>query len=180
MMSSPQTRVWPRHQVDLPVRIAPANKFSEVRVPGLATELSRTGVAVYAGIDLEPGDLMEVEFEAPSQVRVVATVRNRSGYCFGLAFVAVLGRAGHEQGGLVPPEPPTNSDVEPISSSPILRAQAVRTQDRLVAIILHRHEAFLRQKELEIRRTRQELLKVRQLQNDIEIIRDIRSSENLR
>lgn len=180
IMSSTQTRIWPRHQVDLPVRIAPANHVSEIRVPGLATELSRTGVAIYAGIDLGLGDLMEVEFESSRRLRVVAAVRNRSGYCFGLAFVAVLGLSSHEQG-LVQAEPPAeNCNVESPSSSPALRAQAVRTQDRLIAIILQRHEAFLRQKELEISRTRAELMKVRQLQRDIEIVSQIRNSENLK
>jgi len=175
MTNPPQTRVWPRHQVDLPVRIAPVNNASEVQVPGLATELSRAGVAIYAGVDLVPGDLMEVEFEAPFQLRVVATVRNRIGYCFGLAFVGVLSQdrqapADSSQASSTSHRAPKDSAVPPSES--FLRAQAVRAQDRLVAIILQRHEAFLRQKEMEISRTREELLWVRQLQSDIEIVKN--------
>ena len=177
MTNPPQTRVWPRHQVDLPVRIAPVNHTSEVQVPGLATELSRAGVAIYAGVDLVPGDLMEVEFESPLQLRVVATVRDRIGYCFGLAFVGVLNQDRRGNAESSQPESPTlhratqGSAVPPSES--FLRAQAVRTQDRLIAIILQRHEAFLRQKEVEINRTREELLWVRQMQSDIEIVRNM-------
>ena len=45
---------------------------------------------MFAGVDLKPYDLMEIEFEAPSQARVIAVIRNRSGYCFGLEFLTPL------------------------------------------------------------------------------------------
>ena len=120
---------------------------------------------------------MEVEFESPLQLRVVATVRNRIGYCFGLAFVGVLNRDRQGHGELAQPESSPlqhaiRAPAVPPSES-FLRAQAVRAQDRLIAIILQRHEAFLRQKEAEITRTREELLWVRQLRSDIEIVKNM-------
>ena len=44
---------------------------------------------LYGGVNLQPGDLMEVEFRTPDRIRVVGVVRNRSGFCFGLEFRAV-------------------------------------------------------------------------------------------
>jgi hypothetical protein len=41
---------------------------------------------LYGGVDLHPGDLMEVEFQMPGGVRVAGVVCNRSGFCFGLEF----------------------------------------------------------------------------------------------
>jgi len=56
-------------------------------VPGLVSTLSRTGMELYAGVNLQPGDLMEVEFRAAGRtIRVAGIVRNRSGFCFGLTF----------------------------------------------------------------------------------------------
>jgi hypothetical protein len=47
-------------------------------------------MALYAGLDLKPDDLMEVEFLIPDCLRVMAIVRNRSGYYFGLEFLERL------------------------------------------------------------------------------------------
>ena len=56
-------------------------------VPGLVSTLSRTGMELYAGVNLQPGDLMEVEFRATGRtIRVAGVVCNRSGFCFGLKF----------------------------------------------------------------------------------------------
>jgi len=56
-------------------------------VPGLVSRLSRAGMEVYAGVNLQPGDVMEVEFRTAGRtIRIAAYVRNRSGFCFGLEF----------------------------------------------------------------------------------------------
>ena len=44
-------------------------------------------MALYSEVDLEPDDLIEVEFLVPDPLRVMATVRNRSGCYFGLEFL---------------------------------------------------------------------------------------------
>jgi hypothetical protein len=59
---------------------------------GRGTELSRNGMALYAGVDIELGDLLKVEFLIPHPLKVLATVSSRSGYYFGLQFLAM--RAG--------------------------------------------------------------------------------------
>jgi len=72
-----------------PVFIAIPGATSKV-VPGLVSRISRTGMELYAGVDLQPGELMEVEFRTPGRtIRVAGTVCNRSGFCFGLEFCAL-------------------------------------------------------------------------------------------
>jgi len=59
-------------------------------VPGLVSKLSRAGMEVYAGVNLEPGEVMEVEFRTEAKtLRVAGVVRNRAGFCFGLEFCAL-------------------------------------------------------------------------------------------
>ena len=47
-------------------------------------------MGLYAGILVKPGDLLEVEFGIPCRFRMMAVVRQRNGYCFGLEFIAPL------------------------------------------------------------------------------------------
>jgi hypothetical protein len=86
----PNTRRWQRHPIDLPVRILPSNGISQTVLPGRGSEISQGGMSLYVGIHLEPGELMEVEFETPHRARVKGIVRSRVGYCFGLEFLTPL------------------------------------------------------------------------------------------
>ena len=47
-------------------------------------------MALYVGVPLAPGDVMEVEFEIPHRIRMAGVVRSRVGYCFGLEFLTPL------------------------------------------------------------------------------------------
>jgi len=90
-MPSPQnTRRWDRLPVDLPVRVLTSKGFSTTVVIGRGTEMSQGGMMLYAGIMLNPGDLLELEFDTPFHSRVPAIVRTRNGFCFGLEFIAPL------------------------------------------------------------------------------------------
>ena len=84
------TRRWPRSPARLPVLIASEGESSKRAVPGLACEISQGGMALYGGVDLQPGDLMEVEFQTCGKRRVAGVVRNRSGFCFGLEFLDLM------------------------------------------------------------------------------------------
>jgi PilZ domain len=90
MLASPSTRRWARHPVDLQVRVAVADSLSTTMVAGRGTEISEGGMVLYAGILLNPGDLLEVEFGEPFRLRMMAVVRERNGYCFGLEFAVPL------------------------------------------------------------------------------------------
>ncbi|MGA2744987.1 MAG: PilZ domain-containing protein [Candidatus Sulfotelmatobacter sp.] len=90
MPNSDSTRRWPRLPVDMPVRVVTSKGFSTTVVEGRGTEMSEGGMMLYAGILLNPGDLLEIEFDTPSPSRLPAIVRFRSGFCFGLEFISPL------------------------------------------------------------------------------------------
>src|SRR4051794_13913732 len=75
--------------MDLPVRVLPCSRLPAVAMTGRGTELSRNGMALHAGVDIELDDLLEVEFLIPHPLKVLATVRSRSGCYFGLQFLAM-------------------------------------------------------------------------------------------
>ena len=96
-MDPSNTRRYPRYQVHAPVFIAVPGAIDGV-VPGLVSRLSRTGMELYAGVNLQPGQVMEVEFRTPDKViRVVGVVCNRTGFCFGLAYCGLRIELGHMQ-----------------------------------------------------------------------------------
>jgi len=82
------TRRWQRYPEELRVRILPCSRLPAIAVTGRGTGLSQGGMALYTGIDMEPDDLVEVEFPTPRPVKVMAAVRNRNGHYFGLEFLA--------------------------------------------------------------------------------------------
>jgi PilZ domain-containing protein len=83
------TRRWPRHLVDLPVQVVLPSGASRVLVPGRLAEISAGGMVLYAGVPLEPGDRMEVEFQTPP-AQVTGIIRERTGYCFAVEFLTPL------------------------------------------------------------------------------------------
>ncbi len=90
LSSSLNTRRWPRHRVDLPVRILIPNGLLTSTVPGRATEVSGSGMALHSTLGLKPGDLMQVEFPTSNPSGVMAVVRNHKDDCFGLEFLSQL------------------------------------------------------------------------------------------
>jgi hypothetical protein len=90
MPSSANTRRWDRLPVDLPVRVVTSKGFSTTVVHGRGTEMSEGGMVLYAGMLLNEGDLLEIEFDTPAPSRIPAIVRSRNGFCFGLEFIAPL------------------------------------------------------------------------------------------
>jgi PilZ domain len=90
MLPPNHTRRWQRLQADLPLRVFVSKGSSDLVVPGRATEISPGGICFCAGIDLNPGDLLEIEFDEPVYTRVMGVIRNRSGYTFWMEFVSPL------------------------------------------------------------------------------------------
>ena len=88
--NSENSRRWPRLPVDMPVRVVTSKGFSTTVVEGRGTEMSEGGMVLYAGILLNPGDLLEIEFDTPAPSRLPAIVRSRNGFCFGLEFITPL------------------------------------------------------------------------------------------
>jgi len=90
MSTSSNTRRWDRLPVDLPVRVVTSKGFSTTVVEGRGTEMSQGGMVLYAGILLNPGDLLEIEIDTPTPSRIPAIVRSKNGFCFGLEFITPL------------------------------------------------------------------------------------------
>jgi hypothetical protein len=137
-------------------------------------------MALYGGVPLQPGDLMEVEFQTSNRLRVAASVRDRNGYCFGLEFLGLL---PDNTEGTRPDFAETAGDLaesltigarvvrmEDGTSSPATGVRVVQGEDEILALFLERHEAYLHQKELEIRRLHHEIQEIRQSRREIEFL----------
>jgi hypothetical protein len=86
----PKMRRWTRSPIDMPVKVVTSKGFSSTVVEGRGTELSQGGMELYAGIMVDPGDMLEIEFDVPVHSRLTAIVRSRNGFCFGLEFITPL------------------------------------------------------------------------------------------
>ena len=142
--SATNTRRWKRHPIQLPVRILPCSRLPAIATTGRGTELSQGGMALYTAVDLEPDDLIEVEFLVPDPLRVMATVRNRSGDYFGLEFLAIL--PGQASG--LPKNPP------PALPPP---AKIAGNENITGAPLIKKVFAALYRKSLEIKRVQREI-----------------------
>ncbi len=84
------TRHWPRHQLDVPVRVIVHSPERTKLYDGRGNELNEGGMAVTAGVELKVGREVAVEFTPPFTelpIRVRGIVRNRAGYRYGVEFV---------------------------------------------------------------------------------------------
>ncbi len=173
-------RRWPRHQVQLPVRVATCDRVSKIVVPGLATEISRGGMALYGGLPMKPGDLMAVEFRTASPLRVAGIVRHKAGFCYGLEFFAVMTQADDAKL-LTPVEVPAEiqtrawpSESTPtpsVSNVPRPSAPPSPAEQRHAQRWWEQHEAYMRRTEEEIARAQKELERIRTLQQRIDSLR---------
>ena len=128
-MGPVSTRRWPRYRANLPVSISSTSDGSRVVVPGLASEISQAGMALYGGLPLEPGDLMEIEFQTSGRLRITGVVRNRSGYCFGLEFLSSTSSTS-TIANLVAPDSSSGEAALPLASLAVLRWRTWLTEHR--------------------------------------------------
>src|SRR5207245_9560574 len=154
--------------------------------PGLTTEISRGGMSLYGGVSLQPGDLMEVEFQTPELLRVAGAVRDRNGYCFGLEFATLLPgeeaelaapdfqAAVGKQVSLAAPNSLRDAALDlhrtEKGSSRSMTVEVVPGADEIFALFLQRHEEYLEQKELELKRMRKDLREIRESRREIELL----------
>ena len=91
-------RRWERNAIDVPIRLIFWNSLHTAKiVDARGRDMSEGGMAVFAGVELRIGDIVEVEFTpaySGQPLRVKAEVRNRRGYSYGLEF---LNDTGAEQ-----------------------------------------------------------------------------------
>jgi hypothetical protein len=85
-----KARRFQRYKLDVPVRVL---KYTDEKIriiDGRGNELNEGGMSVNAGVELDLKEMVEVEFTPPYTgvpLRVRATVRNRTGYRYGLEFM---------------------------------------------------------------------------------------------
>ena len=178
------TRRWPRFHVHLPVLIAAETADSEIAIPGMVSAISRSGMEVYGGVPLRPGDLMEVEFRTAGTVRIEGIVRNRSGYCFGMEFLRLAAFDSDivlapEFSSEIPETDWTGADTENLGSimrgpDPVAMASADET---LAALFIERHQSYLRASQKEIDRLRRGTLQFRHMREAMERLLEERASE---
>jgi hypothetical protein len=85
------TRRWWRYEVNVPIRVIVRDISKTTIVPGRAFSLSDGGMGMFVGAELNAGDRMAVEFTPPYSappIRVEGKVCNRSGYNYGVEFLA--------------------------------------------------------------------------------------------
>lgn len=89
---SSSERRWQRYHFDVPIRLVSENGDHVSVAEGRGTELNEGGLGLYAGIELEIGDRVEVELTVPFyslSLKLQGVVRNRpgNGYYYGIQFV---------------------------------------------------------------------------------------------
>lgn len=85
-------RRWQRYKVNVPIRVIVSRAMKASIFDGRGTSLSEGGMALFAGAELRPGDQVAVEFTPPFSIppiRVDARICNRTGYHYGVEFLAV-------------------------------------------------------------------------------------------
>lgn len=84
-------RRWPRYKVNVPIRVIVSRPMKASIFDGRGTSLSEGGMALFAGAELRLGDQVAVESTPPFSsppIRVDAKICNRSGYHYGVEFIA--------------------------------------------------------------------------------------------
>jgi len=87
-------RRYERHSIDVPIRVIVHRTSKTTVFMARGNELSEGGWLL-PGVELKPGDETEIEFTPPYSgmpIRIRGIVRNRSGYRYGMEFVAADAR----------------------------------------------------------------------------------------
>jgi hypothetical protein len=81
-----------RYRVNVPIRVIVYHAMKASIFDGRGTSLSEGGMALFAGAELRLGDQIAVEFTPPFSsppIRVSAKICNRTGYHYGVEFLAI-------------------------------------------------------------------------------------------
>jgi hypothetical protein len=84
-------RRWSRYKISVPVMVIVRRGGKTILANGRGTEINEGGLAVFASAELDHGDDVDISFTPPynsAPIQVRCTVRNRSGYTYGLEFLS--------------------------------------------------------------------------------------------
>jgi len=87
-----EKRRWPRYHIDVPIKAMIRCQGQPKMVHGMASDLSRGGMAAQLPVELVIGEWLEVLVTLPfcsQPVKVRAVVRNRRSYVYGLEFTSI-------------------------------------------------------------------------------------------
>jgi PilZ domain len=85
----PQRR-FPRHKVDIRVRVTLPKPADPPVTYGRGNELGQGGMAIFINADLKVGEMLEVELPVLASARPLklkAEIRNRDGFRYGMQFM---------------------------------------------------------------------------------------------
>ncbi len=83
-------RRWPRYDVQAPVRVTLWRGDKMVKTQGNSTKIGGGGLKLFVGTELRPQTRVGLEFTVPcsqASVRIRGTVRNRTGFSYGIEFL---------------------------------------------------------------------------------------------
>jgi hypothetical protein len=89
-MSGPEQRRYPRHKVDIRVRVTLPKPADPAVTYGRGNELGQGGMALFVDAELQIGDMLEIELPVlgtAQPLKAKAEVRNRDGQRYGVAFI---------------------------------------------------------------------------------------------
>ena len=89
-------RRWERFAVDIRLKASFKRNGMPMTVFGRGSDVSQGGMAAYIPSELTVGTSVDLELSLPyvsgeQPIRIVATVRNRNGFRYGLEYVAISG-----------------------------------------------------------------------------------------
>jgi len=87
--SYPRARRWARYKLDVPIRAIAVAPGKTTIVDGRGRDISEGGMLIFAGMELQVAESIDVEFTPAfaDPIRVAAVVRNRDGFYYGVEFL---------------------------------------------------------------------------------------------
>jgi c-di-GMP-binding flagellar brake protein YcgR len=88
------TRRWERFTVDIRLKASFKRNNMPLTVFGRGSDVSQGGMAAYIPSDLPVGTSVDLELSLPyvsgeQPIRIIAAVRNRNGFRYGLEYIAL-------------------------------------------------------------------------------------------
>lgn len=78
--------------MDVRLTLLVSREGKDLKFSGQASDLGQGGISAHVAVDLNPGDIVTLEFTLPYSrlpLRLSANVSNRNGYRYGLEFVTL-------------------------------------------------------------------------------------------
>lgn len=85
-------RRYPRRDLDVRIKIAINNNGVQTFVYGRGNDIAEGGMAAYVSMEMAVGSRVKMEVQLPysqQPLKIVATVRNRHGFRYGMEFTTV-------------------------------------------------------------------------------------------